>query len=261
MAVGAGVLGAMMGGGLWAGPNGQDGPPATGPATREDAKSKKTREILQTKIVTMEMDGQELSMVLDFLGETTGLSIHAKWRAMEAAEVSPRMPVAVKLKNVGVGKVLAILLSDATTGDVKLDYAIDEGVIIISTAEDVKAARANPLCLRVAADEGSQGARKKLQATMAKISLRGSTIGSVVKLLGHPSGVAFQVREAALEKAGIDIKTKVTTNLTDVTMEQVLKVVLEDLSVGDKRLAYVIENGTVTISTAEDLKAKAGGGK
>ena len=104
----------------------------------EDAKSKATAQKLQSTMVKMEFEGQELGFIIDYLRETTDLPIHVKWRALEAVDINARTPVNIKLKNVTAAKALDILLGDLSTGDKKLAYTIDEGLVMISTGADMK---------------------------------------------------------------------------------------------------------------------------
>jgi len=107
-------------------------------AGAEDEKTRITRQKLQITPVRMEFEGQELGFIIDYLRETTDLPIHVKWRALEAAEIQPRTPITIKLKNVTAEKALKVLLDDLSGGERKLTYTIDEGVITISTGTDLK---------------------------------------------------------------------------------------------------------------------------
>src|SRR5213075_3147633 len=59
------------------------------------------------------------------------------WRALEAAGINKDAPVTARLKDVRFSKALNTILSDVGGGNIKLTYTIDEGVITVSTADDL----------------------------------------------------------------------------------------------------------------------------
>jgi general secretion pathway protein D len=77
--------------------------------------------------------------VVDFLRDTTQANIFVNWKALEAANIDRNAPVSTRLRNVKFSKVLRTILESvgggATTS--QLGYTVDEGVITISTTEDL----------------------------------------------------------------------------------------------------------------------------
>jgi general secretion pathway protein D len=59
------------------------------------------------------------------------------WRSIEAAGVERTVPVTARLRDVRFAKALTTILNDVGGGTVQLAYTIDEGVITISTAEEL----------------------------------------------------------------------------------------------------------------------------
>ena len=74
--------------------------------------------------------------VIQFFRDATKLNIHPKWEALRAANIDQKTPVNVTLTDVTVGKALRTVLDDVG-GVVALDYVIDEGVLTISTKDDL----------------------------------------------------------------------------------------------------------------------------
>jgi len=75
----------------------------------------------------------------------------------------------------------------------------------------------------------------------------------VVQYLRDVTGAGIHVKWNALMPVGVNRDTPVTLHLPDRTLEQVLKLLLEDL--GDVNpLAYTVENGVIKISTQDDLR-------
>ncbi|HWE03936.1 MAG TPA: hypothetical protein VG326_16145, partial [Tepidisphaeraceae bacterium] len=82
-------------------------------------------------------DGVGFSDVVDFLRDVSGANIFVNWKSLEAAAVDKNAPVSAKLRNVKFSKALAVILDSVGGGTAKLGYTIDEGVITISTTDDL----------------------------------------------------------------------------------------------------------------------------
>ncbi len=78
-----------------------------------------------------------LKDVIQHLREQYGLNVYVKWAALEAADVKPSAPVAVPTKGLTVGEALEAILGSVPATH-PLDYDLDEGVILITTAEDTQ---------------------------------------------------------------------------------------------------------------------------
>jgi general secretion pathway protein D len=75
--------------------------------------------------------------VLDFLRDVTSANIFVNWRALETAGIDRNAPVTARLRDVKFSKALETILRDVGGGNVRLGYTVDEGVISISTEEDL----------------------------------------------------------------------------------------------------------------------------
>jgi beta-lactamase regulating signal transducer with metallopeptidase domain len=83
-------------------------------------------------------DGVGLSDVIDFMRDVSGAKIFVNWKSLEAAKIDRNAPVTVRLRNVQLFKALNIILDAAAGGGrEKLGYTIDDGVLTISTADDL----------------------------------------------------------------------------------------------------------------------------
>jgi hypothetical protein len=87
----------------------------------------------------LRFDNVALADVIDFLRDVSNQPIFVNWRALEVAGVAKTAPVNARLRGVKFSKALATILEDAGAGQVKLTFTIDQGVITISTAEDLEA--------------------------------------------------------------------------------------------------------------------------
>jgi len=83
-----------------------------------------------------EFGGVPLEQVIEFMREVTGSSIHVKWAALEAVGVNRDTPVNVRLHEVAAAKALQVILEDVG-GVNRLEYVVEDGVIVISTHDDL----------------------------------------------------------------------------------------------------------------------------
>lgn len=92
---------------------------------------------LQKQLPELRFDGVPLVDVIEFLRDTTQANIFVNWSAIEGAGIDKNTPITTRLKNVRFAKVLGIVLDSAGGGIIRLGYTIDDGVITISTQEDL----------------------------------------------------------------------------------------------------------------------------
>lgn len=98
----------------------------------------------------------------------------------------------------------------------------------------------------------NRAVRKKLAAVQRKLEFTGVPFEQVIEFMRDISGVSIHVKWGALEQVGVDKDTPVNIKLTDVPIEKALRVILADVG-GLTPLAYVIDEGIITISTKDDL--------
>jgi general secretion pathway protein D len=92
---------------------------------------------LERKLPEINFNGNNFVDVIDFLRDVTSANLFVNWRALETAGITKEAPVTARLKDVKFSKALKTILDDVGGGTVKLSYTIDEGVITISTADDL----------------------------------------------------------------------------------------------------------------------------
>lgn len=96
-----------------------------------------TEAMLARVLPEMRFDQTAFQDVIEYLRDTTGANIFVNWNALEAAGVDRAAPITARLTNVTFRKVLDLVLRNADATGIGLDYTIDEGVITISTSEDL----------------------------------------------------------------------------------------------------------------------------
>lgn len=92
---------------------------------------------LAKQLPELRFDGVPFVDVVEFLRDTTQANIFVNWSAIEGAGIDKNQPITTRLKNVKFSKVLNIVLESAGGGIIRLGYTIDDGVITISTQEDL----------------------------------------------------------------------------------------------------------------------------
>jgi type II secretory pathway component GspD/PulD (secretin) len=92
---------------------------------------------LERPLPEVNFDGAGFTDVVDFLRDVSGANIFVNWKALEAAGIDRNAPVSARLRNIKLSKALTIILDSVSGGTVPLGYTIDDGVITISTGEDI----------------------------------------------------------------------------------------------------------------------------
>lgn len=92
---------------------------------------------LDRSLPEVRFDSVGFADVTEFLRDISGANIFVNWRALETAGVDKNAPVTARLRDVKFSKALETILRDVGGGAVKLGYTVDEGVITISTADDL----------------------------------------------------------------------------------------------------------------------------
>ncbi|MDY6912935.1 MAG: hypothetical protein SVT52_00520, partial [Planctomycetota bacterium] len=102
----------------------------------ESEADRVVRQRLRVKLQTLDFADIQFKDVVQFLRETSGVSIYVNWRALEAVGVDRATTVNVHLVGVTFEKALRIILNDVG-GVTPLKFVVDEGVITVSTDDDL----------------------------------------------------------------------------------------------------------------------------
>lgn len=92
---------------------------------------------LGKKLPELKFEAVPLDEMLPYLEQVSGVMIHVKWSLIDAAGMDRKTPITARLRDVKLSKALDVLLRAAGDGRVQLGYSIDEGVLTISTADDL----------------------------------------------------------------------------------------------------------------------------
>ena len=103
----------------------------------EGTADQATQAQLDRKLPELKFDAIPFADVIDFLRDVTGANIEVRWRTLEAAGIDRNTPVTIRLRDVRFSKALQSILGDVGGGTVKIGYTVGEGVITISTEEEL----------------------------------------------------------------------------------------------------------------------------
>jgi len=106
--------------------------------TESEANRTITRKLQQTA-PEINFDGITFEQVVDYLRDLTGLNIVVNWTALETAAIEKDKEVSLKLAagTVKIETALKLILEEVGAGETDLAYEIGDGVIQISTKEDL----------------------------------------------------------------------------------------------------------------------------
>jgi general secretion pathway protein D len=100
-------------------------------------KDQQVRAQLDRPLPEVNFDEVAFADVIDFFRDVTGANVFVNWKALEGAGVNRTTTVSARLRNVRFSKALTVILDSASGGKAKLGFIIDDGVVTISTAEDL----------------------------------------------------------------------------------------------------------------------------
>lgn len=105
----------------------------------EEGNEAGVRYLLSQRCGEMDFDGIAFDQLIDHLRDLTRVNIVVNWSALETAAIDREREVSLKLRadTVTFGMVLRLILEEVGGGEVELDYAVRDGVITISTKEDL----------------------------------------------------------------------------------------------------------------------------
>ena len=92
---------------------------------------------LERPAPNLTLDGTAFTDAVDVLRDVSDANIFVNWRAIEAAGVSRNVPVTARMRNVRFITAVRVILDHAGGDTAALGFMIDEGVITISTDEDL----------------------------------------------------------------------------------------------------------------------------
>lgn len=87
--------------------------------------------------IPVQFDGNTFENVVEYLRNVTGINLFVNWKSLEAAGIAPNTTITLQLSNVPADKALRLILDQVGGELVSLGYTIDEGVVTISTRDQI----------------------------------------------------------------------------------------------------------------------------
>ena len=117
----------------------------SGQSEQESAATRLVRARLAENIKELVADGQGLEKILNFFRDNTGINMDVRWPVLLNAGIDKNTAVTVNLHDVPISKALSTILA-SVGGTTPLDYSVEDGVVTISTHDDL-AATVHPVLL------------------------------------------------------------------------------------------------------------------
>ena len=109
--------------------------------SQDSAANRAARDRLEEPLKEISADHQGLEKVLNYLRDNMGANIFVNWNALQGVGIDRNTEVSVNLREVPFRKALKTILAEVGGSTANLDYTIDEGIITISTKEDLNSAK------------------------------------------------------------------------------------------------------------------------
>jgi hypothetical protein len=94
------------------------------------------RQRLYQTVVELKLDAVPLDETLERLSKMSGITIAANWTALEANAIERTTEVTLSVYNLRISKILDLILSSSSGGEVELLWDVTDGFVWISTIED-----------------------------------------------------------------------------------------------------------------------------
>jgi hypothetical protein len=110
------------------------------PAGQQETKPSGNDALARTamhQVIDLKLNDTSITDAIDKLRDMTPAQIFVNWKALEAAGVRRDAPVSLRVRNVHASTALDLLLRMASPEGPRLGWMIDNGVVTISTADDL----------------------------------------------------------------------------------------------------------------------------
>jgi beta-lactamase regulating signal transducer with metallopeptidase domain len=232
-------------------------PPRARSTTDEAVANATTMKLLEHKLPEVRFDNVGFADVIDFFRDVGSANIFVDWRALEAAGIDRNAPVTIRLRDVKLSKALEVVLLDVGAGKARLGYAVDGGIVTISTVAGLPAGAATePATQPAGAAANDAEAATLLDRPFPEVRFDDVALADVLDFI-RDNSVNIAVDWPALEASGINRRTSISARLHDAKLGQALETVLLKAGGTKATLGYKIDQGVITISTAAGPPAAA----
>ena len=198
------------------------------------------------------------------LSQAIGREVRADWRALDQAGVKRDAPVLLQGKETTAADLLdQTLLQVKATGKDLGWYLAEDGSVVLTSAQRARigerALEPPPTSRPASQAATSQPTSQPSAAVLQWNPDQTARLDDLVNLIRRQTKINLVVNWHALRASGITRQSKVSLQLRNGTIGQVLDLALRELSSGKDRLAsayWIIDEGLVLISTGRELNKR-----
>ena len=208
---------------------------------------------LKKKPPSLDFGHVPLELLIQFIREVCGVSVHVNWRALADKGVDKTTEM-THMSDESIARALDTVLFSAGGPDVS--WFVEGKVIYITTTPGVRRLLENPV--RPITSKGDK-APKATEAILARckqklpqVEFVEAPIGQCVEFIREVADVSIYVRWDALKAAEVDPETPCNVHVKDIPVMRVLAMMFDDVA-GWRRCAYMVCGGTVIVTTSGDL--------
>jgi hypothetical protein len=201
---------------------------------------------------SVDLNRVPLRDAIERLRSQAGVNLFVSWNVLARAGVNPDTPVDAKLSNVPLGRVLDLILSDAAGGDGKLAWAVEDGVIRVSTAADLE----RSAMLRRERKEWADGLRAqgRIDEQIPSLHLDRMPLWQAIDTVSAKSGLKINVPWQTLQEVGVGRSAPISVDLDRPTTSSALTAILDAASERGVPLGFALRGDTVEVATRATLR-------
>lgn len=151
---------------------------------------------LEQTIAEVKFDATELADAMRFVRDVAGINVVVRWQVLADQGIDPQTPVNLSLKDVRLSQALPLLLKSVGHGSMKLDYRIDNGILIVSTQEDLDLKTEVRMynCAELLEASGTRWIRGEVERALLRLRGEAGSKKNAAKATESPrAGVSTQV--------------------------------------------------------------------
>ena len=212
---------------------------------------------MRVKIPKLDFANTELKDVLQSLRKISRANIFADWSALAEVGLTGATKISVRLADVSLARALGLIVRDLDKGKQRVRCMAVDDMIVVSTRVKL-ASRAGDMIEDMAeravfTAQADPATRQKLALRLPRLDFPKVPLGTVVQFLREISGISIYVDWRALAEADVTKSTEVSLNVTDVSLDRALNLILQDVDKGKRLIGYTVVGGCIVISTRKQL--------
>ena len=232
---------------------------SAGNASAATNKEPPARLLLKT-IERVSFSNMPLSRVFDYYSKISGLDIKADWSALEEIGITATTPVTLKARKVRYDRLLDLTLNSIAPDHHPLAWRLSGRTIIVSTQMRILLQNRLKLISLPAVKTARRSVPKQRElqrkTTLRRVDFSDIPLKDAIDFIRDASGANIHVNWRALETIGITRDTKINLKARDISIERLLTLITDQLSVGQDKYSsvyWVVDDGVVEIATGEAL--------